>query len=333
MDQTSRVSRRPAPPVILYRDNDWAKPLDPPKLWIPDSTTLEIFLPTTVTWYFENIEDYTAEPYVAEVPRVDFLGRTDRKSKALLFEAFYLYGLQLIPDDLELMEREDLSLVRLVDDLIKWETADAENVFTRVFDRKNIFKGAGLMWLPFLHGSGLSARLGYTPGPAFEPLPVYPGLNTAATEPPPYVQVEDADTDSADDVDEDDESVVDEPPSYEYAVDRATIVSIGKPRVSIVGVHVNSDEDEADIVDVHVDDTENEFDSHDRTESKTQPEPEAQGVDAARAKSSTFLTPTPQAAKPPSRSGRWLRRVRDLFRKPQIASFRSRFARQHSSIS
>ncbi|KAI3328049.1 hypothetical protein HD806DRAFT_531380 [Xylariaceae sp. AK1471] len=296
MDQISRASRRPSPPVILYKDDDWTKPLDPPKLWIPDSTTFEVFLPTTVTWYFENIEDYTVEPYVAEVPRVDFLGHTDRKSKSLLFEAFYLYGLQLVPGDLDFMEREGFSLVKLVDTLVKLETGDAENVFTRIFNPKKMYKEAGLMWLPFLHGSGLSAKLGYTPGPAFEPLPVYPG---PITTPPPYVPVEDQDADPDEDADnENDESVVDEPPSYESSVIRVTTASVKWPVVNTVGVHV------------HI---EKEVDTQIGTENQTWSEPDAQSADAAQPESTA--TPALQPTKLLSHSRKWLRLVRDFFQR------------------
>ncbi|KAI0144360.1 hypothetical protein GGR57DRAFT_494945 [Xylariaceae sp. FL1272] len=214
IDQTSFAARRPAAPTILYRDDTWQESIERPKIWIPDSRSYRMEFPTEVTWYFENIEDFTAAPYVAEIPTVDFLGFEDRKSKALLFEGFYIYGIQLKKCDLEYMETERWSIMKFVDTLIKSETNDAENIFTRIFDRKRQFKNAGLMWLPFLDGTGITAKIGYTPPQPFEPLPVYTCLLTS---PPPYCEVELKHT--ATDVVKSDLCLwPDAPPSYEDAI-------------------------------------------------------------------------------------------------------------------
>jgi hypothetical protein len=312
MDQLSQVSRRPVPPVVLYRDACDA-PVDVSKLWIPDSKTFKMSSSTEVTWHFESIEDYTAEPYVTEVPNVDFLGHADRKSMSLLFDAFYLYGLQLIAADLEFMAREEWSLVKLVDFLIQLETGGAENIYTRIFDRKKRFTDAGLMWLPFLHGSGLTAKLGYTPGtPLFEPLPLY----WPKTKPPPYVLLGAEDTDSDSDSDSDPEPMLDEPPSYECAV-RATVASIKKPEVSAVEVQVDDIENETDITDVNVN-------IEDETETETLSEPDTCSADVAPAQPESTTPPPPQPTKPRSGSGRWLHRVRDFIRRRQITAFRKR---------
>ncbi|KAI1335254.1 hypothetical protein F5Y15DRAFT_254969 [Xylariaceae sp. FL0016] len=205
------LSRHPAPPVILFKDADWAPQGQGCKLLLPDSRYLNL-VPTEVTWYFEDLDAYTAEPYVAEVPVVDFLGLEDRKSKTLLWEAFHIYGYQLLPEDLETMEREGHSLMRVIDNIIKAETNDAENIYTRVFDRKKPFKQAGMMWLPFLDGTGLTAKLGRHSQPKYEPLPMYPGPKV---EPPPYELVEDKAAAK---------QILEQPPSYEEAVASTIII-------------------------------------------------------------------------------------------------------------
>ncbi|CAJ2507632.1 Uu.00g088180.m01.CDS01 [Anthostomella pinea] len=180
----SNAPRHPAPPTILFRDSDWAEAPNPSKLSVPDSSTFEVEYPVEVTWFFEKIENYTAQPYVFDVPTVDFLGYKDRQSKSVLFDAFYLFGRQLVPGDVEFMQREGWSLMRFVDTLIKTETGGAEDIFSRVFERQKRFKAAGLMWLPFLDGSGLTARAGTVPQALFESLPLY---GESPEESPPYV--------------------------------------------------------------------------------------------------------------------------------------------------
>jgi hypothetical protein len=217
----SSVSRFPPPPVILFKDPEWDGGDQPSKLWIPDPKTLKFLYAKEVTWFFENIEDYTAVPYVAEIPHVDYKGYTDYESKKIMYDAFYLYGLQLVEGDIEFMRQESWSIMRLVDNLMKRETNGAESVYTRVFDHMRAVKSTEYMFLPFLYGSGVSAKLGYIPShPKGQP-PVYPG-----PPPPAYVEIESKPVDyteltesnGAFDKDEWDEPVREEPPSYEEAV-------------------------------------------------------------------------------------------------------------------
>ncbi|KAI0022754.1 hypothetical protein F4780DRAFT_777506 [Xylariomycetidae sp. FL0641] len=239
-------TRRPAPPVILYKQEDWAEPSRVTKMRIPDSTTFEKMYATEVTYFFESMEDYTAEPFVAEIPEVDFLGVTEKRDKRTIYDAFYNFGRQLALEDLEVMERQGLSLMRFVDNLIKEETHGADNIFTRIFDRQKQFKAAGLMWLPFLDGSGITVKRGYVPKPPFEPLPLYDGPVEDDVEPPPYTPaveevpetveeevVEDVKKEDAPDVredeDEDGKAAMDEPPSYEAAVAQATALKAEAP--------------------------------------------------------------------------------------------------------
>jgi len=220
-NRLSSVSRFPPPPVILFKDYDWEGDDQPSKLWIPDHKTFMFLYPKEVTWFFENIEDYTAAPYVAEIPQVDYKGYTDYESKRIMYDAFYLHGVQLVEGDIEFMRQESWSIMKLVDKLVQRETNGADSIYTRVFDHMQTVRSTGLMFLPFLYGSGISAKLGYTPRDPKEQLPVYPG-----PPPPAYVEVETehvvyvglTDSDGTDVKKEQDEPVRDEPPSYEEAV-------------------------------------------------------------------------------------------------------------------
>ncbi|KAI1324615.1 hypothetical protein F5Y16DRAFT_423798 [Xylariaceae sp. FL0255] len=209
MDCNSYAERLPAPLHILFLEFDYTGEVEDDKMYMPDSSTFKIDYPTVVTWFFSGMESFTARPIVTKIPRVDFLGRTDRASKRVIYDAFYNFGLQLKPGDLEYMKAQNWSLTRFVDHLIQLETDGAETVFTRVFEKKEAVKAQGFMWLPFLNTDkyGVSAKLGFHKRVSFlEPLPLYQGPQV---DPPAYS--------------ENDVTVIRElPPLYEDVVPRTS---------------------------------------------------------------------------------------------------------------
>ncbi|KAI0479304.1 hypothetical protein GGR56DRAFT_690615 [Xylariaceae sp. FL0804] len=219
------AARRPEAPVILFRDDQMEPPPDQNYIPIPDAKTYRM-RDTEVTFYFEDPDAYTAEPFVADVPRVCWLGRTDDAARRFLYEAFYLYGRQLERNDLDRLLAGELSLQRLIDELIREETSGRETVFSRVWDRQQECRRLGFAFLPWLDGAGVHAKLGkHARQVFFDPVPVYPGP------PPPayddlFVEVKARDVVGEE---EEEEAVpLEAPPCYE------DVVASSKPSTSPV---------------------------------------------------------------------------------------------------
>ncbi|KAI1810008.1 hypothetical protein GGS20DRAFT_569281 [Poronia punctata] len=225
MEGLSLVSRRPPPPVIMYRDFDCDEEerRQTDHLYLPDITKMEVRMVRPVTWFFDDFEDYTAEPYVAEIPEVDYLGYNNMQRRRRIFDTFYLYGLQLVPGDLEHMERKNWTLVKLIDTLIRWESNGKKTVHN-IWDQQKQDRRNGFMFLPFLYTYGMKAKYGrhHIAHPLKDPVPEYPGP------PPPVYEVVEVRCEVPIEVaevrveDEEEQDVIlpSEPPSYDATMAR-----------------------------------------------------------------------------------------------------------------
>ncbi|KAI0473221.1 hypothetical protein GGR56DRAFT_677240 [Xylariaceae sp. FL0804] len=313
-----RSSRRlPAAPVILFREVDCTDPLPQSEIWFPDSRTFEKTVPTEVTYYFDNFDEFTAQPYVAEVPEVDFLGYTDPRDKDAIFQAFYFFGRQLAAGDVEFMDAHRIPVWKFIDALLRVES-DGRESLTTLFERRDKAKAEGYIWTPYFEHHGLRIKMGKHQPQVWEPLPLYPYPHV---EPPPYLPVEGVVADVKEEEDaaaeEDEAVIVDGPPPYEEAV---TTRLSEKPTATSLEIVEENGEDE----DSEDEGSEDEY-SEDETATVEEGEPAEteeveRGEPMVAEKGATSVTNDDSDAgydaeswsekgAPFSRTGKWLRRI------------------------